>query len=43
MYLISAEAYENACVHFLRIRKIGEIWVSMTNIHNGLGVKTCLI
>ena len=39
MYLISAEGYENAGVHFLRVRKTGEIWVSMKNVHKGLGVK----
>ena len=39
MYLISAEGYENAAVHFLRVRKTGEIWVSMKNVHNSLGVK----
>ena len=39
MYLISAERYKNACVHVLRIRKTGKIWVSMKNVHNVLGVK----
>ena len=39
MYLISAEGYENAGVHFLRVRKTGEIWVRMKNVHNSLGVK----
>ena len=36
MYLISAEGYTNAGVHFLRVRKIGKIWASMNNV---LGVK----
>ena len=36
---ISAEGYKNAKVHFLKIRKTGEIWVSMKNIGDGLGVK----
>ena len=36
MYLISAEEYKNAGVHILKIR---EIWLSMKNVHNGLGVK----
>ena len=39
MYLISAEGYTNAGVHFSRVRKTSEIWVSMKNMHNGLGVK----
>ena len=39
MYLISAEGYKNAGVHFLRVIKTGEIWVSMKNVHKGLGVK----
>ena len=39
MYLISAERYKNAEVDFLRVRKTDEIFVSMKNIHHGLGVK----
>ena len=39
MYLISAEGYKNAGVHFLRVIKTGEISVSMKNVHNRLGVK----
>ena len=39
MYLISAKGYRNAGVHILIIRKTGKIWVSMKNVHNGLGVK----
>ena len=39
MYLISAEGYKNATVYLLKIRKTGEIWVSMKNIGDGLGVK----
>ena len=39
MYLISAEGYENTGVHILIIKKSGEIWVSMKNVPNGLGVK----
>ena len=35
MYLISAD--------FLRVRKPDEIWVSMKNVHDRLGGKTCLI
>ena len=38
-YLISAEWYEKADVHILIIKKNGEIWVSVENSHNGLGVK----
>ena len=39
MYLISAEGYTNARVDLLIIKKTGKIWVSMKNVHNGLGVK----
>ena len=39
MYLISAEGYKNAGVHFLKVRKTGEIWSSMKDVHKGLGVK----
>ena len=38
MYLISTQGYTNAKVHHLKIRKTGEIWVSMKDIGNGLGV-----
>ena len=38
MYLISAQGYKNANVHWLRIRKTGEIWVSMKDVGDGLGV-----
>ena len=39
MYLISARGYKNAGVHIIIIKKSGEIWVSMKNVHNDLGVK----
>ena len=39
MYLITAEGYKNAAVYFLKIRKTGEIWSSMKDCGNGLGVK----
>ena len=39
MYLISAEEYENARLHFLRVRKTGEIWASMKNAQDGMGVE----
>ena len=39
MYLTSAEWYKNAEVNLLIIRKSNEIWVSMKNVHDGLGVK----
>ena len=39
MNLISAEGYTNAKVHFLEIKKTGEIWVSIKDIGDGLGVK----
>ena len=35
IYLISAERYKNT----EKIRKTDKIWVSMKNVHNGLGVK----
>ena len=38
MYLISAQGYTNASVDILRIRKTGEIWVSMRAIGDGLSV-----
>ena len=38
MCLISAEGYKNAGVH-LRVKRTGEIWVSMKNLQNGLDVK----
>ena len=38
MYLISVEGYTNAGVPLLIIRKTGEIWQSIKNVHNGLGV-----
>ena len=39
MYLISAVGYKNASVHFLRVRKTGEIWSSMKDVDKGLGAK----
>ena len=39
MYLISAEGYQNAGVHFLKVRKTDEIQSSMKEVHKGLGVK----
>ena len=38
MYLISAQGYTNANVNILKIRKTGEIWVTMKDIGDGLGV-----
>ena len=43
MYLISAEGYKNAGVHLLIIKKTGEIWPSIKDVGNGLGVKIYLI
>ena len=31
--------YNNANVHILRVRETGDIWVSMKDVHNDLGVK----
>ena len=39
IYLISSKGYKNAGVHILIMKKTGEIWVSMKNVHDGLGVK----
>ena len=39
MYLISSEGYKNAGVHSLRVRKTGEVWPSMKDLHNGLGIE----
>ena len=39
MNLISAGGYKNAKVHFLKIGETGEIWVSMKDVGDGLGVK----
>ena len=34
--LISAEGYENAEIHFLRVRKTDKIWASVKNVQDGL-------
>ena len=34
MYLISTEGYKNAGVHFLKIKKTGEIWPSLKGVKN---------
>ena len=39
MYLISVEGYENVIVDMLIIKKTGEIWPSMKDVHDGLGVE----
>ena len=39
MYLISAEGYKNVNVEFLTIKTTSEIWVSMKDVGNGIGVK----
>ena len=39
IYLISAEGYTNAGVHFLKIRKTDEISASMKDCGEGVGVK----
>ena len=39
MYLISAEAYKNAGVELLIIKRTGEIWTKMKDIQNGLGAQ----
>ena len=39
MYLISAEVYKSANVEFLAIKATSEIWVNMTDVGSGIGVK----
>ena len=39
MSLISAEVYKNGNVNFMAIKTTSEIWVSMKDIENGIGVK----
>ena len=39
MHLISAEGYKKAGVNMLIIKKTGEIWVSMKDVHTGLGLE----
>ena len=39
MSLISAERYKNADVFYLTIRKTGELWISIKDVGDGLGVK----
>ena len=39
MFLISGQGYTNAKVHRLKIRKNGELWISIKDIGDGLGVK----
>ena len=40
MFLIWAEGYKNESVHILIIKKPGEIWARMKNVHKGLSVKS---
>ena len=40
MYLISAEGYKNAGVHFLKVKKTDEILSSMKDVGRGMGVKS---
>ena len=40
MNLISANGYKKAKFHFLKIRKTGELWISIKNVGDGLGVKS---
>ena len=39
MNLISAKGYKNANIHCLKMRKTGELWISMKDVGDGLGVK----
>ena len=39
MYLILAKGYENPGVRLLIVKKTGEIWASMKNAENNLGVQ----
>ena len=38
MFLISAEGYKNEKVNIKIVREAGEIWVSMKDVRNGIGV-----
>ena len=40
MSIISAEGYQNAGVSLLKIRKTDELWVSIKDVGDGLGVKS---
>ena len=39
MYLISAEGYENAKVHFLTVKTTSESWVNMKDGGSAMGAK----
>ena len=39
MNLISAEGYKNAGVNFLKLKKTDELWISIKDVGNGLGVQ----
>ena len=39
MSLISSEGYKNAGVFYIAIKKTGELWVSIKDVGDGLGVK----
>ena len=39
MNLVSAEGYKNTEVRFLKIRKTVELWISIKDVGDGLGVK----
>ena len=41
MSLISAKAYENAKVHTIQVKN--DLWVSMKDVGNGLGVKNIFL
>ena len=43
MSLISAEGYKNAGVSHLTIKKTGELWVSIKDVGDGLGVKNIFV
>ena len=40
MNLTPAEGQKNANVYFLKIRKTGELWTSIKDVGDGLGVKS---
>ena len=43
MDLISAKRYTNAGADCLKIEETSELWVSIKNVGNGLGVKNILV
>ena len=43
MNLISAKEYKKAKVHFLKIRKTGELWINMEDVGDGLNISDLVL